>query len=271
MARILKRPMFSRGGSTNNGIMTGLKDRTGFADGPEDPSIYETRVRDRSTEIQNILNSLSPVPKTKLPLGQVGAELALRGTPFKEALYKGYGSYVTADDKRKAALANRKAQAVGLALGDVSKEIDLEKRLAAQAAKNDPNLALKNMFLKKSIDEGYDLPEAQRIANYQLTTKTELQNKVGRNRVAGILDFDISDQKQLQKRLPKLRDQTGMYFFDPFDGKIKLLTNKNGVLGFETFNSVDEITFAEPDVGSATVEVKPKQDVFSPEIEFASP
>ena len=127
------------------------------------------------------------------------------------------------------------------------------------------------MFLKKSIDEGYDLPEAQRIADYQLITKTELQNKVGRNRVAGILDFDISDQKQLQKRLPKLRDQTGMYFFDPFDGKIKLLTNKNGVLGFETFNSVDEITFAKPDVGSATVEVEPKQDVFSPEIEFASP
>ena len=28
-----------------------------------------------------------------------------------------------------------------------------------------------------------------------------------------------------------------MYFFDPyFDGKIKLLTNKNGVLGFERNN-----------------------------------
>jgi len=265
MARILKRPMFNRGGSTNNGIMTGLVDRTGYDDGTENPSIYETRVRDRSTEIQNILDSLSPVPRTKLPLGQVGAELALRGTPFKEALYKGYGSYVTADDKRKAALANREAQAVGLALGDISKEIDLEKRLAAQAAKNDPNLALKNMFLKKSIDEGYDLPEAQRIADYQLTIKTELQNKVGRNRVAGILDFDISDQQQLQKRLPKLKDQTGMYFFDPFDGKIKLLTNKNGVLGFETFNSVDKITFAKPD---DAVKIDPKfmgEPVFPPD------
>ena len=35
MARILKRPMFNRGGSTNNGIMTGLKDRTGFANGTQ--------------------------------------------------------------------------------------------------------------------------------------------------------------------------------------------------------------------------------------------
>ena len=33
MARILKRPMFNRGGSTNNGIMTGLKDRTGYDNG----------------------------------------------------------------------------------------------------------------------------------------------------------------------------------------------------------------------------------------------
>jgi len=43
-----------------------------------------------------------------------------------------------------------------------------------------------------------------------------------------------------------------MYFFDPFDGKIKLLTNKNGILGFDDFNSIEEITFAASDVGSAT-------------------
>jgi len=108
------------------------------------------------------------------------------------------------------------------------------------------------MFIKKSSDEGYDLPEARRIADYQLTIKTELQEKVGRNRVAGILDFDISNPAQLKKRLPKLKNQTGMYFFDPFDGKIKLLTNKNGILGFDDFNSIEEITFAAPDVGSAT-------------------
>ena len=31
MARILKRPMFNRGGSSNQGIMDGLVDRTGYA------------------------------------------------------------------------------------------------------------------------------------------------------------------------------------------------------------------------------------------------
>ena len=102
MARILKRPMFSRGGSTNNGIMTGLKDRTGFAVGPEDPSIYETRVRDRSTEIQNILNSLSPVPKTKLPLGQVGVCGGYDWWQTNDGTIntneQGLGFFVTSDD-----------------------------------------------------------------------------------------------------------------------------------------------------------------------------
>ena len=31
--RILKRPMFRRGGSTNEGIMSGLVDRRGYAEG----------------------------------------------------------------------------------------------------------------------------------------------------------------------------------------------------------------------------------------------
>ena len=94
---------------------------------------------------------------------------------------------------------------------------------------------------------------------------------MGRNRLGGLIDFDIADQKQMKDRLPTLKNKVGMYFFDPYDGQIKLLTNKNGVLGFESFNSVGEITFAKPDVGSATIEVEPQQDIFSPEIDDASP
>ena len=33
MSRILKRPMFRKGGSTNEGIMTGLVDRKGYSNG----------------------------------------------------------------------------------------------------------------------------------------------------------------------------------------------------------------------------------------------
>ena len=250
MARILKRPMFRSGGSPNQGIMEGLVDRTGFENGTENP--FKTRVSDRSQQILDIINDMAPVAKTKIPYGQVGADMFLGDTPLKEAVYKGYKQYKSDDAQRTAGLENRKAQAAGLAMSDIQKEMMLEKQLKAQAAKNDPNVDRKNKFINKSIDEGYDLPEAERIAEYQLTIKAELQNKVDRKRVGGILDFDMSDPAQLKKRLPKLKDKVGSFFFDPFDGKIKLLTNINGVVRFsEEFNSVEEITFSTPDVGSA--------------------
>ena len=110
-------------------------------------------------------------------------------------------------------------------------------------AKDDPNKALRNVYLTQAIENGYDAPEAQRIADYQITTKTELQNKVGRERVGGIIEFDLNDAKQTKKQLPKLKKDIGKYFYDPYDGKIKQLVEKNGVLGFNEFNSVADITF----------------------------
>jgi hypothetical protein len=99
------------------------------------------------------------------------------------------------------------------------------------------------VYLTQAIENGYDAPEAQRIADYQITTKTELQNKVGRERVGGIIEFDLNDEKQTKKQLPKLKKQIGKYFYDPYDGQIKLLVERNGQLEFQIFNSVADITF----------------------------
>ena len=42
MAKILSRPMFRKGGSANNGIMHGLVDRKGYAQG-DNPYIQEAK------------------------------------------------------------------------------------------------------------------------------------------------------------------------------------------------------------------------------------
>ena len=78
MPRILKRPMFSRGGSTNenNGIMDGLVDRTeknqggriGYAEGKTQAEIYADEYYDQLSKIQP--------PKSRLNLGKVGLNLA---------------------------------------------------------------------------------------------------------------------------------------------------------------------------------------------------
>ena len=56
---------------------------------------------------QNILSAMdefAPMPKTRLPIGQFGLDIAT-GTPIGEALKSGYKTFTTQDDMRRAAMA----------------------------------------------------------------------------------------------------------------------------------------------------------------------
>jgi hypothetical protein len=114
MARVLKRPMFKRGGSTNDGIMSGLEDREKFA--TQGTILDVDRARLESKAIQDIFDELAPIPKTRLPLGAVGAAL-VSGAPIRDALTTGYADFVRRDDARRAAARKREQAAVSSALG----------------------------------------------------------------------------------------------------------------------------------------------------------
>ena len=103
MARVLKRPMFRRGGSTNDGIMSGLVDRKQLSTGT---GLDVDRARLESKAIQDIFDELAPIPKTRLPLGSVGAAL-VGGAPIKDALTVGYADFIKRDDARRAAARKR--------------------------------------------------------------------------------------------------------------------------------------------------------------------
>jgi hypothetical protein len=130
------------------------------------------------------------------------------------------------------------------------------KKMAIQQAgqeelysrKNDPSQIMYKIALDKAVEDGFFGAEAQRFADYATTGQEELRKKVG-NRIGGILDFDVSDEKQLRKRLPKLKDKTGYYFYDPRDGKYKqLIHDQHGNLGWKVFESLEEIK--NPGLGS---------------------
>ena len=130
MSRTLKRPMFRRGGTVNDGIMTGLTDRKQLANGT---GLDVDRARLESMAISNIMNELAPIPKTRLPIGQFGLDIAT-GTPIGEALKSGYGTFTKQDDARRLALAKRKQAAVSTALGSqmskkTGNKIALEKMI----------------------------------------------------------------------------------------------------------------------------------------------
>jgi len=135
MPRILKRPMFNRGGSSNenNGIMTGLVDRTeknqggriGLSNG--DSPFSDERTAEDVRLITEARNKYSPIPKTRLPIGQFGAGL-MSGRGFKDSAIDAYGSFVKADDKTRAAIAKRKQAAVSSSLSQQLKEANVKPK-----------------------------------------------------------------------------------------------------------------------------------------------
>ena len=76
MSRILKRPMFRRGGKANEGIMSGLVDRTKLQDGTDIGNMTADEFRANLKNLINIQDQFTPLPKTRIPLGEIGYALA---------------------------------------------------------------------------------------------------------------------------------------------------------------------------------------------------
>ena len=60
MSRTLKRPMFRRGGTVNDGIMTGLEDREQLANGTRDPKVIGQSAREYIEQFEPLLREFTP-------------------------------------------------------------------------------------------------------------------------------------------------------------------------------------------------------------------
>ena len=160
MARILKRPMFSRGGSTNknNGIMDGLVDRTeknkggriGYAEGPTQAEIY-------ADEYYNQLSKIQP-SKPRFNIGEVGLNL-MSGKYAGDGLVASlagaatepYTKYSTAYDKRSDLDYNTKMAAAKMGIS----KADAEKLAIAKAKATASKVTTKGAYNKATGETGY--------------------------------------------------------------------------------------------------------------------
>jgi len=149
MSRILKRPMFKTGGSTNSGIMTGLVDRKNYNLGT------------RTEEIVAAMDKYAPIPKSRFPMGQIGLNL-VSGEYAGDGLLsniagsaKGpYSQWTAADDARAQALAQRKASAVGVAISEGHAEKMARLKAAGETKmQKDYTTGRKKFELKKQYTE----------------------------------------------------------------------------------------------------------------------
>jgi len=119
MSRILKRPMFRRGGKVNEGIMSGLVDRTNYKKGAFG-NMTEDQIRSNIDMLVGLQDQFAPVAKTRLPIGDVGLALVAGQSPI-DALATGYKKFTSEDDRRRALLDKRKQAAVSTVLGQALK------------------------------------------------------------------------------------------------------------------------------------------------------
>ena len=128
MSRILKRPMFRRGGPINTGIMSGLVDRKNYQ---EDG--FVTTVGQKASrlipEFETLLEKYTP--ETRLGIGEFGLDIA-SGTPIIQALKTGYGKFTKADDARERAI---QSGAVKLGISQAMTEAKPDKTSVLAAEK----------------------------------------------------------------------------------------------------------------------------------------
>jgi hypothetical protein len=158
--------MFRRGGTVNDGIMTGLTDRKQYSIGGIDREQLGTDAK----TISDILAEFAPIPKTRLPIGQFGLDIAT-GTPVGEALKSGYKTFTTQDDMRRAAMAKRKQGAVSTALSSQM----AEQKFKMQQMLKDSRIALEQKvdYVKKIM--GFETnKEALEYINTSLSDVSKL-------------------------------------------------------------------------------------------------
>ena len=252
MSRILKRPMFRKGGSVNEGIMHGIVDRKGYAtgtskeeiladlrtDAPRDTSAYEMLVGGG-------LNLVSGA-------GAGEGLMANIARSYKEPSE----IYFQAQRARKDYDRKLEQTAGQMAVQHRLNLAEIEKK------QGDQQSPLYNVFLEQGVELGMSGAEAERFAAYHTGIQDQLRNKVGDNRVGGVIEVNLNNMttKEQRKFANKNKNKIGKYFYDPFDGKIKKLVERGGQLEFEIFDSVDSIDLTATGTEGPTISTSPYAD-----------
>ena len=209
MARVLKRPMIRRGGSTNDGIMSGLTAREQKSTGD-----LIGRARELTPELESLLREFTP--KTRLPLGAVGAAL-VQGTPIKQAITSGYTDFAKRDDAREAAIRGGAAKlGISQAMKEASpsKNVLKNRRTAIVNIKANPekfpdgateaNIIKETARLNKLDEAGKD-PSLKRLIASRESVYLGTYGDGSKARNHASFDFNVAPEISKAGKVPKGR------------------------------------------------------------------
>ena len=249
MSRTLKRPMFRRGGSTNDGIMSGLVDREQKQFGD-----IAGRARELTPELESLLREFTP--KTRLPLGAVGAAL-VQGTPIKQALTSGYTDFTKRDDAREAAI---RSGAVKLGIGQAMKEAQPSKSILKNRKTAIVNIKSRGLPLTEEniiketarlnkLDEAGKDPSLKRLIASRESVYLNQYGDGSKARNHASFDFNVAPQISKAGKVPKgriklkdgeyqIKRKTPGVYIDVDNGKVIEITSELEAIELKEFTAL---------------------------------
>ena len=228
-SRILKRPMFRMGGSTENvGIMDGMRQR--YAE--SDPKGVQPKRSVLSTPglspflIDFGLNLLSATP---------------RGNIFATAASAAQDPFRRFQERQIAAqtLASERAFKEKL----LERELEGRKEIAeiqARKAGDKERQALVKGYMAQYSGDPNAYQKAVNRADFDLGIRDALQQQYQDDIIAGVIDFDITDPKQAKSFAKASKNKVGQIFYDINTRTPYRLVEQGGELGFQKLTGDDE-------------------------------
>ena len=124
----------------------------------------------------------------------------------------------------------------------------LEKRLKSAediaAMKSDQSLTVNQLATTYLDDYDGDLNKATNKAKFFLEIRPELAGTVGETQIGGIIEADLSNEKQAKTFARANRNKVGKVFWDINTGTLKKLVKdpETNALGFVDFSITEEMT-----------------------------
>ena len=249
MSRTLKRPMFRKGGEVMDGIMTGIKPRENYADGPIDPSVQKSIDMARSV-YDPIYSGMAPTKDeilTKLLItgglrgmsqtgggGTLGNLAKAFQEPTEQALSESFAG------KRAGQQSALKAAEFGLGLKSAS-ELQRIKSAGANKTYESGTIPAITKQIMSALGKNALTEDAQQLAVNIAPKIARIQQAELKNPnilYQGILQMDDKDPSQ-----PDLNwvgtQPDGAVFMNPYD---RLFYIKDG----DNFYPADQRTYGKP-------------------------
>ena len=237
MSKILKRPMFRKGGPAMSGIMSGIKPRQKYAVG-EDVQAY----RDEFTEAYGSVprgGAFDPLTQLLIGFGQQAMTKPSSGnvlTDLVEASKDPSKQFFKAKSKEAADKRNVQLAATKFGLTEAGKDRRQQKAIDFQEKKLGN---LDDAKIEARTDEYFktyqDQRKASNHAKYDFGIQEALIEKVGATQIGGVVEsFDALEKISKQKK------NIGKHFYNVEDGTILRVKRPE-----EGGDPVEEISIAE--------------------------